>query len=826
MLVTGLLLAACILTGGIVSADIIARFAAVPASGSAPLNVSFVDMSQGNVTGWNYTISNSSWQISANYTYLESNTSPVFLFTYPGQYNVTLFAYNATDITDNNTAVVTNCVNVTSPVVAANFTAVYRNGTAPMTVSFIDQSTATIPVTYRWDFGDNSTTSTMRNPEHVYQASGNYSVNLTISDNSTYFVSNSTNLTNYISVINPGISANFTAVYRNGTSPMVVSFIDQSVSETNLTYLWNFGDNYTSQERNPEHRYLNRTTPYSVNLTVTDTFGRNSSLNRTGYIQVNQSLYPQAFFSFTPSSGAYPLNVTFIDESILDPANATNALYEWNFGDGVILSGGPQVVHTYTTPSTGNGWQPSLRVQQNGINNTYTPDNTVTVFSPSFVANFTAVPPSGITPLNVTFVDKSESSFPIVSYYWDFGDGTNSTNVSSPQHQYINPRSYNVTLTVTDSQGRSVSANKTNAVQAQAFVYPISRFTVTPLNGTAPLNVSVIDQSVLDPSIPTNAYTYRWVITDGGADPGDVQNFDHQFTTVGNYSIQLEITTPDGRVVPSEAVDVDVLPSHYPIVKFAATPTNGTAPLPVYFIDQSELDPAISENLYQYIWDFGDNSTYDTSNSRNVKHVYTSKGNFNATLTVLDPNQTPFVSQDLVAVNVTEPTIPVASFVAVPKTGRAPLDVTFIDQSAGVSPLTHYWTFGDGTNSTALSPRHRFDSSGTYYVNLTVTDGIGQNSTATEMIVATGSGNLPNFKADFNAVPLNGSRPLTVLFSDNSTGGYPDSWFWQFGDGAIGVGQNATHTYVRADEYDVSLTVRMESTKTSITKNKVIEVNR
>ncbi|PKL59414.1 MAG: hypothetical protein CVV33_07950, partial [Methanomicrobiales archaeon HGW-Methanomicrobiales-4] len=278
MLVTGIFLISAILLGNVVTADIIARFAAVPSSGPAPLNVSFIDMSQGNVTGWNYTYSNTTWQVSDNNTFTTRNSSPVYRFDYPGQYNVTLFAYNATDISDNNTVIVTNCVNVTSPIVSANFTAVYRNGTAPMTVAFVDQSTTTIPVTYRWDFGDNSTTATTRNPEHVYQVSGNYSVNLTISANDTYVVSNSTNLTNYISVTNPVTSANFTAVYRNGTSPMVASFIDQSVSTTNLSYLWDFGDNFTSQERNPEHIYINRTTPYSVNLTVTDTFGSNSSV--------------------------------------------------------------------------------------------------------------------------------------------------------------------------------------------------------------------------------------------------------------------------------------------------------------------------------------------------------------------------------------------------------------------------------------------------------------------------------------------------------------------------------------------------------------------
>jgi PKD repeat protein len=60
--------------------------------------------------------------------------------------------------------------------------------------------------------------------------------------------------------------------------------------------------------------------------------------------------------------------------------------------------------------------------------------------------------------------------------------------------------------------------------------------------------------------------------------------------------------------------------------------------------------------------------------------------------------------------------------------------------------------------------------------------------------------------ASFTASPLSGSAPLTVQFTDLSTGDI-DSWLWYFGDGESGRAQNPSHTYYYAGTYPVTLTV-------------------
>ncbi|HNX29363.1 MAG TPA: S-layer homology domain-containing protein [Syntrophomonadaceae bacterium] len=65
----------------------------------------------------------------------------------------------------------------------AAFTAAPVNGTEPLTVSFINQSTGTGPLTYEWDFdNDGLADSTDRNPEYIYKTAGTYTVKLTVTN--------------------------------------------------------------------------------------------------------------------------------------------------------------------------------------------------------------------------------------------------------------------------------------------------------------------------------------------------------------------------------------------------------------------------------------------------------------------------------------------------------------------------------------------------------------------------------------------------------------------------------------------------------------------
>ncbi len=71
-------------------------------------------------------------------------------------------------------------------------------------------------------------------------------------------------------------------------------------------------------------------------------------------------------------------------------------------------------------------------------------------------------------------------------------------------------------------------------------------------------------------------------------------------------------------------------------------------------------------------------------------------------------------------------------------------------------------------------------------------------STHLDLVVTSGAG--------FSADSTSGVVPLTVRFTDESTGD-PKSWVWSFGDGATSTEQNPTHTYTAPGNYTVALSV-------------------
>jgi PKD repeat protein len=163
---------------------------------------------------------------------------------------------------------------------------------------------------------------------------------------------------------------------------------------------------------------------------------------------------------------------------------------------------------------------------------------------------------------------------------------------------------------------------------------------------------------------------------------------------------------------------------------------------------------------------------------------------------------------------------PFADFSGTPTSGDAPLDVAFSDSSTG-SVDSWSWDFGDGGTSTAQNPSHTYPAAGTYTVSLTVTGPGGTDTTTkTNYITVT----TPAPVAQFSGTPTSGDAPLTVNFTDQSTGNVT-SWSWDFGDGFGSTLQNPSYTYAAAGTYTVSLTATGEGGSDGETKIDYITVN-
>jgi PKD repeat protein len=75
--------------------------------------------------------------------------------------------------------------------------------------------------------------------------------------------------------------------------------------------------------------------------------------------------------------------------------------------------------------------------------------------------------------------------------------------------------------------------------------------------------------------------------------------------------------------------------------------------------------------------------------------------------------------------------------------------------------------------------------------------------------------------ASFYADPVSGDPPLTVHFTDSSTGG-PYRWLWEFGDGSTSTDQNPVHTFTQKGTYTIILTVEGEGAESKVVKEDYI----
>jgi PKD repeat protein len=142
--------------------------------------------------------------------------------------------------------------------------------------------------------------------------------------------------------------------------------------------------------------------------------------------------------------------------------------------------------------------------------------------------------------------------------------------------------------------------------------------------------------------------------------------------------------------------------------------------------------------------------------------------------------------------------------------GLAPLTIQFKDLSAKMEDTIHTswaWDFqNDGsTDSTVQNPLYTYPVNGTYTVNLTVTNAGGSTTLIRDHFITCGT---PPPVAHFTVDKKNGTVPLTVQFTDLSTGTI-SSRAWDFeNDGVIDSSQkDPVHTFTQSGVYSVNLTV-------------------
>jgi PKD repeat protein len=338
-------------------------------------------------------------------------------------------------------------------------------------VQFSDVSEGTA-TSWSWSFGDGGT-SNLRNPSHVYSP-GTYTVSLTVNGQGG---PNTRTRAGFIVAQDLAPVAEFALAPSVSLAPLAVQFSDLSTGAIN-SRLWSFGDGSTASSANPLHAYAAPGT-YSVSLTAAGAYGT-STRTKTGCVVV-QSPVPVADFDAAPTSGVAPFAAQFTD---LSTGNIASWL--WSFGDGTTASlAQPQ--HVYETPGT---YTVSLTVSGPNGSASKTRNGLIVVSEPPPHADFLCPSTTGFAPFSPQFTDQSSGN--VTTRTWTFGDGATGGS-ANPQHTYLAPGTYTVSLTVHGPTGTG-SVTKLDLVRVEDPT-PVASFTAPQSSGVAPLAVQFSNTS-------------------------------------------------------------------------------------------------------------------------------------------------------------------------------------------------------------------------------------------------------------------------------------------------------------------------------------------
>ena len=555
------------------------------------------------------------------------------------------------------------------------------------------------------------------------------------------------------------------------------------------------------------------------------------------------------------AKGPYAVNlgeaVTLDGTASTDPDAASGdsiVNYSWSIAGGTYtLTGATPVLTAAQINLLGPGNFPVALTVTDSVGLGTTATTTLSVYENRPIASFTVSADSTVLNQIVTF-DASSSSHgrpdrQVVSYIWNFGDGTMATGVTAT-HAYSALGNYTVTLTVADNNAPSVLDTETLVIQVIRENDPPTAKPGGPYTFDLGASSLMLNGSAsTDPDFAEgDALSYAWDIDDDGQfDDGSTAMVTFTaaqlqalgLNAAGTYAIHLRVTDTLGASdVASTTIDVF---DNRPLASFTALPNPAAPSQTISFDASSSSHTRPGRQITSYTWDFGDGTT---ATGVNVSHTFAAFGSYTVTLTVADNNvpQKTATASTTIAIDLGN-VPPVANangpYVANLGEGLTLSSHGSIDPNAaaGDSIVSYSWNIGQGAQMLiGPAPLLNAVQINTLAVNLgvgvalpialTVTDEFGAtNTVATSLtiydnrpsasLMAAPSPAAPGQAITFDAAASSHGRPIDrgivrydFVFGDGTTytetpTNAPDGSF----DG------KTTHAYSLFGSFDASVTV-------------------
>lgn len=425
-----------------------------------------------------------------------------------------------------------------------------EKGRAPLKVSF-DASRSVDPdgkiVSYEWDFNnDGIAEETGQTAEFEFNEMGEFDVTLFLTDSNGETVTGS----KVISVLNQDI---IMGVITNSPEDEILSpersytfDASESVSDEGIieNFEWDFGDGVIRQGKQVSYAFENEGI-YTVKLRMNDDKGNETNVTKE-YIVSNSPSGLFANIQTTPEKnenaealvGTTPFRVNFTGGH----SSATNeeiVEYKWDFdNDGTVDASGQNVEYVFTESGS---FTTNLSIIS-ATGKSAVKQIQVEVAGSALKPIVTAEPNVGQVPLTVKFdatATKEPADSNIVSFRWDFGDGTPiKKGLPIMTHRYDRTGDFKVTVTaITDT-------NEIASSEVLVFVNPVplqACFEQSRETGSAPLTIS------FDPKCSTGpASKFNWSF--GNGDTSIDRKPTYTFTESGTYEVELEVVSVDNDV--------------------------------------------------------------------------------------------------------------------------------------------------------------------------------------------------------------------------------------------------------------------------------------
>ncbi|MCR9135679.1 MAG: PKD domain-containing protein [Alphaproteobacteria bacterium] len=610
--------------------------------------------------------------------------------------------------------------------------------------SFDDGGT---PLSFRWYFDGDDTYFNGRKLVHRFDRSGDHHGRLEIFDGSGVVANGrAVDFSFYVkpppvaAIDAPVFVAQGAEVRFDGTG----SSTARRPADNRITrYHWRMGDGGEIVQNEgdadfgrPVYRFRDFGN-YTVELTVTDRQGASCNTAMASHdISVNAPPVARAGGDRELLTGEIGL---FDGTSSSDP-DGSIASFWWDFGDGKKIFR-PTTRHAFHRPGT---YQVRLTVIDDTVYETaaHTDLINVTVRDPANERPTARAGEDRVVAMGETVsFDGSTSADPdgrILFYLWDFGNG-HGDDEPVVRHTYWEPGTYSVNLTVKDENetdgGQSVDSLTVEVVPADNRP-PVLDF---PAELTTTLHEPVRFDASKANDRDGNIVSYEWDFGDGAIGTGAVT--EHRYDKTGTYRASLVLTDNGIPAPQTTEISFDVQVTNrantVPAPNIRAE-TKAKVREPIAFDASETADP--DGSILSYVWDFGDGHR---ASGIETHHIYQFPGRYEVTLTVTDDDvaeqRLTASTSHMVEVALPENKAPAASAGADLVVGRG--EIIQFDGSGSSDEdgnvMAYAWDFGDGGTSPDARPVHAFHDTGTYQVELTVTDDGTPTRSGTSRLVVT-----------------------------------------------------------------------------------------